>query len=106
MTNEAIEQMLMTLKLKELLEVFLPSTAHLHFKTAESASVFYHFHAGKRLPLDSVDFTMRLSQHIDGIVIIYIQMTIIFCLSSSSVAPLPAFSAALFVVLLVAPLQD
>ncbi|EIE76420.1 hypothetical protein RO3G_01124 [Rhizopus delemar RA 99-880] len=70
MTNEAIEQMLMSLKLKELLEVFLLSIAHLHFKTAESASVFYHFHAGKRLPLDSVDFTMRPSQHIDVVLLV------------------------------------
>ncbi|KAG1047942.1 hypothetical protein G6F43_009634 [Rhizopus delemar] len=101
MTTEAIEKRLMPLKLKELLEVRkakCSNIAHLHFKTAESASAFYNYHAGKRLPIASVDFTALPSQDIDGTVVIYAQRAIKSYFppfsSSSSITPLPALWAA------------
>ncbi|KAG1040409.1 hypothetical protein G6F43_012287 [Rhizopus delemar] len=111
MTTEAIKQRLVPLKLKELLEVckaHYSNTAHLHFKTAESASAFYNRHAGKRLPLTSVGFNVLPSLYCDGTVVIYAQRAVNFCLASSSMAPLSALvatpSAAPLVVPSVAPL--
>ncbi|KAG1184518.1 hypothetical protein G6F35_015081 [Rhizopus arrhizus] len=125
MTTDTIKQRLMPLNLNQLLEVRKlqhSNVAHLHFKTAESASAFYNNHAGKRLPITSVDCTVLPSQHVDGSVVIYAQRAINFRLASpsltspsvtrlssfpvasSSMAPLSALPAAPSVAPSVSPL--